>query len=144
MTLTPSEVASLSRELSYWEYGEYICAALVTLGCIGEYIANFTNWLTDGVRKRKESLSAFAEFERDCIRERVRAGMRNARAKGKCIGRPPRTQLSTEDRRAIAETYWGEQTSYRQLAKRFETSVGTVQRCTLTYQEDFAAGIGKR
>jgi DNA invertase Pin-like site-specific DNA recombinase len=31
---------------------------------------------------------AFAEFERDCIRERVRAGMRNARAKGRHIGRP--------------------------------------------------------
>jgi DNA invertase Pin-like site-specific DNA recombinase len=27
-------------------------------------------------------LSAFDEFERDCIRERVRAGIRNARAKG--------------------------------------------------------------
>jgi DNA invertase Pin-like site-specific DNA recombinase len=33
-------------------------------------------------------ISAFAEFERDCIRERVRAGMRNAKAKGKRIGRP--------------------------------------------------------
>ena len=33
-------------------------------------------------------ISAFAEFERDCIRERVMAGMRNARARGKCIGRP--------------------------------------------------------
>jgi DNA invertase Pin-like site-specific DNA recombinase len=31
---------------------------------------------------------AFAEFERDCIRDRVRAGMRNARAKGRHIGRP--------------------------------------------------------
>jgi DNA invertase Pin-like site-specific DNA recombinase len=31
---------------------------------------------------------AFAEFERDCIRERVKAGMRNARAKGRRIGRP--------------------------------------------------------
>jgi len=30
---------------------------------------------------------AFAEFERDCIRERVRAGLRNARAKGKQLGR---------------------------------------------------------
>jgi DNA invertase Pin-like site-specific DNA recombinase len=50
-------------------------------------------------------LSAFAEFERDCIRERVRAGMRNARAKGRPIGRPPRTQLSVEDREAIADAY---------------------------------------
>lgn len=35
-------------------------------------------------------LSAFAEFERDCIRERVKAGLRNARAKGKRLGRPRR------------------------------------------------------
>ncbi len=34
-------------------------------------------------------ISAFAEFGRDCIRERVQAGMRNARARGKRIGRPP-------------------------------------------------------
>ncbi len=34
-------------------------------------------------------ISAFAEFERDCIRERVQAGMRNARTRGKRIGRPP-------------------------------------------------------
>jgi DNA invertase Pin-like site-specific DNA recombinase len=33
-------------------------------------------------------ISAFAEFERDCIRERVRAGLRNARAVGKKLGRP--------------------------------------------------------
>src|SRR5260370_42403257 len=31
---------------------------------------------------------AFAEFERDCIRECVKAGLRNARAKGKRLGRP--------------------------------------------------------
>jgi len=33
-------------------------------------------------------ISAFAEFERDCIRERVRAGLRAARAKGTRLGRP--------------------------------------------------------
>jgi hypothetical protein len=37
-----------------------------------------TNWRT----------TAFAEFERDCIRDRIRAGMRSARAKGRHIGRP--------------------------------------------------------
>jgi DNA invertase Pin-like site-specific DNA recombinase len=35
-------------------------------------------------------LGAVAELERSLIVERVRAGMRNARAKGKLIGRPPR------------------------------------------------------
>jgi len=33
-------------------------------------------------------LGAFAEFERDTIRERVRAGLRHARARGKTLGRP--------------------------------------------------------
>ena len=41
-------------------------------------------------------LGAVAELERSLIVERVRAGMRNARAKGKRIGRPPRTHLSEE------------------------------------------------
>src|SRR5277367_325838 len=86
-------------------------------------------------------LSAFAEFERDCIRERVRAGMRNARAKGKSIGRPPRTQLSLEDRKSIADAYWRGKISFRQLAKRFDTSIGTVQRCAMTYQKDFASAL---
>ena len=38
---------------------------------------------------------AFAEFERDCIRERVKAGPRNARAKGKILGRPRLTVDAT-------------------------------------------------
>ncbi|MCP9495866.1 MAG: recombinase family protein [Pyrinomonadaceae bacterium MAG19_C2-C3] len=33
-------------------------------------------------------LSVFAEFERDIIRERVKAGIANARAEGKPHGRP--------------------------------------------------------
>jgi len=34
-------------------------------------------------------LGAVAELERSLIAERVRAGIRNARAKGKRLGRPP-------------------------------------------------------
>ena len=34
-------------------------------------------------------ISSVAEFERDIIRERVRAGLANARRKGKRLGRPP-------------------------------------------------------
>ena len=33
-------------------------------------------------------IGAMAEFERALIQERVRAGLRNARAKGKVLGRP--------------------------------------------------------
>jgi hypothetical protein len=36
--------------------------------------------------------------------------------------------------RVIAEAYWCRKASFRQLAKRFDTSVGTVQRCALAYK----------
>ena len=80
-------------------------------------------------------LGAVAELERSLIVERVKAGLRNARAKGKRIGRPPRTQLSPEDRKSIGEAYWRGRVSFRQLARKFNTSVGTVQRCALAYQK---------
>jgi DNA invertase Pin-like site-specific DNA recombinase len=83
-------------------------------------------------------LGAVAELERGLIVERVRAGMRNARAKGVRIGRPPRTQLSPEDRKAIAEAYWRGKCSFRKLAKKFETSIGTVQRCAVAYQKVYS------
>jgi len=57
MSLTPSEVASLTNALAYWEAAEYVCAALVTIGCIGEYAADFTNWFTGGIKERKERLA---------------------------------------------------------------------------------------
>jgi DNA invertase Pin-like site-specific DNA recombinase len=79
-------------------------------------------------------ISAFAEFERDCIRERVRAGMRNAKAKGKRIGRPPRTWLSEETRKDIELAYRRGEGSLRQLAARYSTSAGTVQRCVASYR----------
>src|SRR5229473_232126 len=50
-------------------------------------------------------LGAVAELERSLIVERVRAGLRNARAKGKRIGRPPRTYLSQDVRRSIYEAH---------------------------------------
>lgn len=78
-------------------------------------------------------ISAFAEFERDCIRERVRAGMRNAKAKGKRIGRPPRTYLSEEMKKAIAEAYRRGEGSLRKLAARFGTTATMVQRCVAAY-----------
>jgi DNA invertase Pin-like site-specific DNA recombinase len=119
---------------------EDLCACNVELVSFSEGL-DFTT--TTG-KLLYQVLSAFAEFERDCIRERVRAGMRNARAKGKSIGRPPRTQLSAEDRKSIAEAYWCRKASFRQLAKRFDTSIGTVQRSVLAHQKDFAAALRTR
>lgn len=84
-------------------------------------------------------IGAMAEFERSLIVERVKAGMRNARAKGKRIGRPPRAYLSSESRGTIAEAYLQGRGSLRRLAAKFGTSVGTVQRCIRAYQKTSAA-----
>ena len=43
-------------------------------------------------------LGAVAGLERSLIVERVRAGMRNARVKGKRIGRPPLSSFTFHDK----------------------------------------------
>ena len=57
MTPTASDVASLSKSVSRWEIAEYVCAAFVTIACAGEYVADFTNWFTGGMKERKERLA---------------------------------------------------------------------------------------
>lgn len=79
-------------------------------------------------------IGAMAEFERALIQERVRAGMRNARAKGKLIGRPAKTHLDQDARRSIWEAHKHGGVSLRQLATRFSTSLGTVQRSIQMFQ----------
>ena len=66
-------------------------------------------------------IGAMAEFERELIRERVKAGMKNARAKGVRIGRP-RTKIDTSQ---IASLRDGG-ASLREIAARLGVSVGTV------------------
>lgn len=79
-------------------------------------------------------IGAMAEFERALIAERVKAGMRNARAKGRRIGRPSRIPLTDQLRKEIAAAYQQGEGSFRSLAARFGCSLGTVQRCIAPYQ----------
>lgn len=79
-------------------------------------------------------IGAMAEFERALIAERVRAGMRNAKAKGHRIGRPAHVPLTDRLRVEIAEAYQHKEGSLRAIATRFGTSLGTVQRCVAPYQ----------
>jgi hypothetical protein len=43
MVLTDSEVGSLNAALNRWEWFEYISTAIVCVGCVGEFIAEFTS-----------------------------------------------------------------------------------------------------
>ena len=67
-------------------------------------------------------VSAVAQLERDLIRERVTAGIRNARAKGKKFGRPMRAV----DRDRILQMR-GEGQSLRQIAETLGVGYGTVR-----------------
>jgi DNA invertase Pin-like site-specific DNA recombinase len=66
-------------------------------------------------------LGAVAELERNLIVERVRAGLRHARLKGKRLGRP-RKPIDTDQIKAMRATG----VSWRAIARRFGLSVGTV------------------
>jgi hypothetical protein len=56
MPLTPSDVASLTSALAFWEVAEYCFGGLVALACFGEYAADFTNWFTGGMEEKSERL----------------------------------------------------------------------------------------
>jgi DNA invertase Pin-like site-specific DNA recombinase len=67
-------------------------------------------------------LGAVAEMERSLIGDRVRAGLRNAKANGKRLGRPPLRELSAaEIRRLRRERRRG--ASFKSLAQRYQVSV---------------------
>ena len=68
-------------------------------------------------------VGAMAEFERALIQERVKAGLRNARAKGKKLGRPrvDIDQSRIEALRAVGA-------SWRAIAEKMGVGVGTVHR----------------
>jgi DNA invertase Pin-like site-specific DNA recombinase len=68
-------------------------------------------------------LGAVAELERSLIAERVKAGLRNARAKGKRLGRPRKIV----DRARIA-TLRASGLSWAKIAARLEVGEGTVYR----------------
>jgi DNA invertase Pin-like site-specific DNA recombinase len=66
-------------------------------------------------------IGAMAEFERSLIQERVRAGLRNAKLKGKTLGRP----TLTLDRDRIARLR-ASGASIREIAAQLEVSTATV------------------
>jgi DNA invertase Pin-like site-specific DNA recombinase len=66
-------------------------------------------------------LGAVAELERSLIVERVRAGLRNARAKGKRLGRP---RVAVDLARVAALRAQGR--SWRDIARQLGVSVGLV------------------
>src|ERR671916_3038919 len=82
---------------------------------------------------------ALAEFERDLIRERTRAGLKGAWARGRNGGHPRGKSLADPRQLALAkQLYAAKQTPVGDLARMFKVSRATFYR----YMDDGAAANG--
>lgn len=68
-------------------------------------------------------IGAFAEYEKDIIRTRVKLGLERAKAEGKKLGRP--SNLNEDIKREVIELHKAGM-GKRKIAKRFGIGVGTV------------------
>jgi DNA invertase Pin-like site-specific DNA recombinase len=103
----------------------HLVNALAELGALGVALISLRDNLdlsTPSSRLMFAVIGAMAEFERSLIQERVRAGLRNARANGQQLGRPHRVV----DRDSILQMK-AEGASLRQIAKRLGVGYGTVR-----------------
>jgi DNA invertase Pin-like site-specific DNA recombinase len=69
-------------------------------------------------------LAVFAEFEREILRERVRAGLAHARQNGKRLGRPLTAALQADQVRKLYRAG----ISKAEIARRLQTGRTSVRR----------------
>ena len=81
---------------------------------------------TPAGRMMMQMVGAFAEFEREMIRERTRAGLQAARAEGRTGGRPPK--LTEQQRLDIADNVLSGRKSGADMARLYSISETTVSR----------------
>ena len=104
----------------------HLVNALAELEALGVAFVSLTDNLdltTPAGRLMFQVIAAMGEFERELIRERVRAGLRNARAKGRKLGRP----RSTVDAVRIGQLR-AEGRSVREIAGELGYSRGLVHK----------------
>lgn len=72
---------------------------------------------------------SLAEFERDLIRERTKAGLQAARARGRIGGRPKAEKLNTPKKVALAQALYNDKTnSIDDICKTLNISRATLYR----------------
>jgi DNA invertase Pin-like site-specific DNA recombinase len=104
----------------------HLLRALETFKALGVEFCSYSEQLDTSTPSGKmvfTVLGAVAELERSLIVERVRAGLRNARAKGRRLGRPPAEVSATTIRQLLAD---GQTLS--EIGERLGVSAATVCR----------------
>ena len=82
-------------------------------------------------------LGSVAELERSLIGERVRAGLRNAKAKGTRLGRPPLKELTVADVRQLRRDRRRSRLSFKALAAKHGVSTWTAFQLCKSKGEKF-------
>jgi len=77
-------------------------------------------------RMMMQMLGSFAEFEREMIRERTRAGLREAREKDHVPGRKPK--IIAEQKKEIVEAVASGRKSAAEMARLFKIHRATISR----------------
>lgn len=88
---------------------------------------------TPAGRMMMQMLGAFAEFEREMIRERTSAGLASARNEGRIGGRRPK--LTITQRSEIADAVLSGRKSAAEMARLFRVSPPTVSRIVAAYRQ---------
>jgi len=92
---------------------------------------------TPSGRLMMQLLGAMAEFERSLIQERVKAGLRNAKAKGVRLGRP---RVFVSESRIEALRASG--TPWRAIAKELGVGIGTARRASQSRAKNLCGSFG--
>lgn len=109
-----------------------LLATLQELDHLGVGFVSLTEALdltTPAGRAMAALLAVFAEFEREILRERVRAGLAHARQNGKRLGRPATAVLHTAEIRNLHRAG----VSKSEIARRLQIGRTSVRRILTTY-----------
>jgi len=83
-------------------------------------------------------IGAMAQFERDLIRERTKAGIAQARRKGKAIGGRPRVAVNASALAALRSSGL----SWNGIVKKTGISMGTAQRAVARLPKKVSGNVG--
>lgn len=120
-----------------------LIATLQELHAVGVGFVSLTEALdmtTPGGRALAGMLAVLAEFERDILRDRVKAGIAQARKEGRPHGRPPTVRQHAAEIKAL----FADGTSKRQIAARLSISRTSVRRMLADQKATSAPRSSKR
>ena len=140
-TIATTEVSRLSRSIKHLcEIIDFARENKLQL-VIGTFIVDCRKELDPMTEGMLKMMGVFAEMERNIIRQRVKSGMENARAKGAAIGRPTTTidNLPTSFIRHYPK-YIAGQVTQEELARLCNVTRQSVSKYIKIYKQGAAGG----